>query len=218
MKVKWLGHAAFLVTSDEGKKVLIDPYEPGSFDGNIGYRRIAEEADWVAVTHDHSDHNWTSGLPGTPEIVKGPGERVVKGLSFKGIPTYHDETEGSQRGENTAFVFEVDGVRVCHLGDLGHTLSDEQVSEIGPVDVLMIPVGGLYTVDASAASRVVEQLRPKVVVPMHYKTESCGFPIAKVDSFLEGKERVKRMGASEVEIRKEQLPSETEIIVLQHAL
>jgi len=139
-------------------------------------------------------------------------------LTFRGVQTYHDETGGSQRGENTAFIFEIDGVKVCHLGDLGHTLSEKQVSQIGPVDVLLIPVGGFYTIDAAAASKVVEQLNPKVVIPMHYKTDRCGFPISEVGPFLKGKKSVNKMNSSEFEIHKEDLPSRTEIIVLNHAL
>lgn len=218
MKVKWFGHAAFLVTSDEGRRVIIDPYEPGSYDGAVRYEAITEEADCVLVTHDHADHNAVANLPGNPEVVKGAGQRTIRGLTFKGILTYHDETRGSQRGENTAFVFEMDGVTLCHLGDLGHTLSDKEVAEIGPVDVLLIPVGGVFTIDASHASRVVEQLRPKIVLPMHYKTKSCGFPIAGVEPFLQDKQGVKRMDSSEVDITKADLPAQTQIIVLQHAL
>ncbi len=218
MKVKWFGHAAFLITSDDGKRIVTDPYEPGCFDGGIQYGEIKENADIVTVSHDHADHNWVSGLQGNPDVVKGPGEKAAKGLTFRGIPTYHDDTDGSQRGENTIFVFQVDGVKVCHLGDLGHPLSAEQVSAIGPVDLLIIPVGGFYTIDASGASKVVEQLNPKIVIPMHYKTESCGFPIAEVDSFLIDKERIRKLEASEVEVTRDTLPSEREIIVLQHAL
>lgn len=218
MKVKWLGHAAFLIASDDGKRIVTDPYEPGCFGGGIQYGEIKETADIVTVSHDHADHNWVSGLQGNPDVAKGSGEKDIQGLTFKGIPTYHDDTEGSQRGENTIFVFEVDGVKVCHLGDLGHSLSDEQVSEIGPVDLLIIPVGGFYTIDVSGASKVVEQLNPKIVIPMHYKTESCGFPIAEVNSFLKDKERVKKLETPEVEVTTDELPSEREIVVLQHAL
>ncbi len=218
MKVKWLGHAAFLVTSDEGSRVIIDPYESGSYDGAVRYGAITEEADCVLVTHDHADHNAVAALPGNPEVVRGAGQRSMGGLTLKGVLTYHDETGGSQRGKNTAFVFEMGGVTFCHLGDLGHTLSDKQIAEIGPVDVLFIPVGGFFTIDASHASRVVEQLSPKIVVPMHYKTERCGFPIAGVEPFLQGKQGVKRMNSSEVDITKEGLPAQTEIIVLEHAL
>lgn len=218
MKLKWLGHAAFLATSDDGKKVIIDPYESGSYDGAVGYGKISEEAAVVAVTHDHADHNGVSALPGAPALVKGAGEQTVKGLTFKGVATYHDETGGSQRGKNTAFVFEMDGLKICHLGDLGHILSDQEASEIGPVDVLLIPVGGLFTIDALTASEVVNQLNPKIVVPMHYKTERCGFPIAEVEPFLKGKESVRRMDESELEIRRDALPPQTEIVVLRHAL
>ncbi len=115
MKIKWLGHASFLITSDSGIKIITDPYETG---GGLSYGEIKESADIVTVSHDHFDHNNVAAVPGNPQVVKGTAE--VKGIEFKGISTYHDEAKGGQRGKNTILCFEVDGIRVCHLGDLGH--------------------------------------------------------------------------------------------------
>lgn len=122
------------------------------------------------------------------------------------------------QGKNTIFCFEFDGVRVCHLGDLGHLLSGKQASEIGPVDVLIIPVGGYYTIDARAATEVCNRLKLGVIIPMHYKNDRCAFPVAGVDEFLRGKEGVSRLDASEVELKQGQLPPDTKIIVLRPAL
>jgi len=217
MKIEWLGHAAFLFTAADGRKILTDPYEAGSYGGAVGYKKIDRNADIVTISHDHEDHNYLAGLPGKPIVVKGGGKREVRGIFFKGIPTFHDTSKGRERGKNTIFVFSIDGINVCHLGDLGHTLSKDEILNIGKVDVLLIPVGGYYTIDAKEASTVMEQLQPKITIPMHYKTEVLGFPIEGVDKFLEGKKRVKRLNSSEFEVKKEDLPQETEIAVLKHA-
>jgi L-ascorbate metabolism protein UlaG (beta-lactamase superfamily) len=136
-------------------------------------------------------------------------------MAFVGTPTYHDESQGRERGENTVFTFEADGMKVAFLGDLGHVLSDEQVAAVGPVDVLLTPVGGHFTVDAATATKVAEQLEAKVIFPMHYKTDACGFPIAPVDDFLAGKANVERPGASEVEITEEDLGA-PKVVVLDY--
>ena len=218
MKIKWYGHAAFLITTDKGVKIIIDPYEPGAFGGQLSYGQIKDQADIVLTTHDHADHNYTKELPGTPQFVKGSGSKTVKEISIKGIPTYHDPSKGSERGANTLFTLSVDGMKICHLGDLGHILGEKELAEIGPVDVLMIPVGGFFTIDPKEATRVAEQIKPKVVIPMHFKTEKCGFPIAPVEDFLKGKTNTKQPKTSEASFDKKTLPQKTEILVLEHAL
>ncbi|MBM4341181.1 MAG: MBL fold metallo-hydrolase [Deltaproteobacteria bacterium] len=218
MKIKWYGHAAFLITSEKGTKIILDPYEPGAFGGQLAYDKINDQADIALTSHDHADHNDTKSLPGSPQVVKGSGTKTVKGISIKGIPTYHDPSKGSERGANTIFNLQVDGMQVCHLGDLGHILSDKEVAEIGPVDILLIPVGGYFTIDAKEATRVAEQVKPKVLIPMHFKTEKCGFPIAPVEDFVKGKPTLKRAGTSECAFDKASLPQKMEIIVLEHAL
>jgi L-ascorbate metabolism protein UlaG (beta-lactamase superfamily) len=218
MKIKCYGHAAFLVTSDQGVKIITDPYESGAYGGQLSYGKIKDQADIVLTSHDHADHNDTKSLPGSPEIVKGSGSKTVKGISIKGISTYHDPSKGSERGANTIFTFSVDGIKICHLGDLGHILSEKELAEIGSVDILLIPVGGYYTIDSKEASRVAEQIKPKVLIPMHFKTEKCGFPIAPVEDFLKGKSDPKRPKSSEVAFEKKTLPQQMEILVLEHAL
>ncbi len=218
MKIKLYGHAAFLITSDQGVKIITDPYESGAYGGQLAYGKIKDQADVVTTSHDHADHNDAKSLPGSPQIVKGSGSKTVKKISFKGIATYHDPSKGAERGTNTIFTFTVDGIRVCHLGDLGHMLSEEELAEIGPVDILFIPVGGYFTIDSKEATRVAEQIRPKVLIPMHFKTEKVGFPIAPVEDFLKGKPNPKRPGTSEASFDKSTLPQQMEIVVLEHAL
>lgn len=215
MKIKWLGHASFLMTSEEGKKIITDPY---SVSGGISYAPINESADVVTISHDHGDHSNYRAIKGNPHIINREGTSKVKGIEFKGISSYHDAAKGSQRGSNIIFCFTVDGINICHLGDLGHLLSQKQITDIGPVDLLLIPVGGYYTVDAEQATAVSQSLKAKVVIPMHYKTTRCDYPITQVEEFLTGKKNVRRLDASEVEFRKKKLHEETEVVVLQHAL
>ena len=213
MRIKWLGHASFLITSDSGIKIITDPYQP---DERLKYGEINESADIVTVSHEHGDHNYVSAVRGNPEAIRGTAK--VKGIELKGIPAYHDNTGGSQRGKNTIFCFAVDGVRVCHLGDLGHPLSDKQIAELGSVDILIIPVGGSYTIDAKVAGQVCDKLKPKVIIPMHFRNDKCIFPIAGVDEFLQGKKGVSRLDISEVEFKQGELPATTKIVVLKPAL
>ncbi len=213
MKIKYYAHACFGVEGSDGLRVIIDPYEPGSFDGAIQYAAVEDEAAVVLVSHDHADHNYTKSVKGTPEILKGAGQAA--GIDFKAIEVFHDEAQGSDRGEVVIFSWEQDGIKICHLGDLGHTLSEEQLGQIAGSDVLLIPVGGLYTIDAEVAGGIVKMLKPKLVIPMHFKTPKCGFPIASVEDFLKGKANVKKVGSSELEISKDNLPSEQEIVVLE---
>jgi L-ascorbate metabolism protein UlaG (beta-lactamase superfamily) len=216
MKLKWLGHSAFLITSSEGVTILTDPYKSGSYEGAVGYGEITDAADIVLVSHEHDDHNSTDSVPGNPVVIRGLGEHESRGIKFAGVGTYHDKSQGKERGKNTIFVFEVDGVRVCHLGDLGHTIDQETSSKIGKVDVLLVPVGGFFTIDAAEATAVTETLNPRVVIPMHFKTEKLGFPIAGVDGFLEGKQSVERRGSAEIELTE--VKGEKQIVVLDHAL
>ena len=218
MKIKWYGHASFLLTSDQGTKIITDPYEPGGFGGAIAYGPIPDEADIVLVSHDHADHNYVQGLRGNPQVIKGNGSHKAKNIEFKGIAAFHDGRKGSERGGNTIFCFTLDGVNICHLGDLGHVLSKQEAGQIGPVDALLMPVGGVYTIDPAQATQTAQEINPKIIIPMHFKTPHCGFPLAKAEDFTSGKAGVRTIKGSEVEIKKEKLPQATEIIVLQPAL
>jgi L-ascorbate metabolism protein UlaG (beta-lactamase superfamily) len=213
MKIKWLGHAAFLITSDAGIKIITDPYEtnPG-----LKYGPINETADIVTVSHEHGDHNNAAAVKGNPQVVRDTAE--VKGIKIKAVATAHDSSGGGERGKNTVFCFQVDGVRVVHLGDLGHLLTDSQVVEIGKVHVLLVPIGGNFTVDARAAQEVCEQVRARVIIPMHYKNDKCVFPIGGVDEFIKGKTNVTKVNGSEVAFSVPDLPVSPQIMVLRPAL
>lgn len=215
MKIKWLGHASFVMTSESGVKIVTDPYSRG---GGIEYGPIHETADIVTVSHKHPDHDNVKTVKGKPVVVEAPGTKNVKGIDILGVATYHDENRGSQRGANIIFCFAVDGVRVCHLGDLGHELGANDISAIGAVDVLMVPVGGLYTIDARQATSVAGSLKPRLVIPMHFKCDKCGYPITGVEEFLKGRQNVTRASDSEITVSRETLPSPTATVVLQHAL
>lgn len=213
MKLKWLAHAAFLITADDGTRIITDPYETGP---GLTHGAIGEAADIVTVSHEHGDHNNAAAVKGSPQVVKGNAE--AKGISIKAVPTAHDDKGGTERGPNNIYCFTVDGVRVCHMGDLGHLLTDNQVVEVGKVHVLLIPVGGNFTIDARTAAMVAEQVRARVIIPMHYKTDKLELPISGVDDFLKDKANVTRADSSEVTFTRADLPSSPQIMVLKPAL
>jgi len=215
MKIKWLGHASFLITSDTGVTIITDPYAPG---GDLRYGEITETADIVTVSHGHRDHNNTAAVKGNPLIVDKAGNTEARGVKFTGTPTAHDDEGGKKRGNNLIFCFELDGIRVCHLGDLGHQLDDKQAARLGKIDIMLLPVGGYYTIDANIASKVADKLSPGIIIPMHFKNSKCSYPITGVDEFLKGKTNVTRLGVSEAEFHKEHLPTSPQIVVLEPAL
>ncbi len=213
MKIKWLGHAAFLITSDSGTRIITDPYETSE---GLKYGAINETADIVTTSHEHGDHNNAAAVKGSPQVIKDSAE--ASGISFKAVKTAHDDKNGKERGSNTIFCFQVDGVRVCHLGDLGHLLTDNQVVEIGKVHVLLIPVGGFFTIDARNAGYVAEQVRARVIIPMHFKNDKCTFPIGEVSEFIKNKPNVTQLDTSEVEFTVAGLPANPQIMVMKPAL
>jgi L-ascorbate metabolism protein UlaG (beta-lactamase superfamily) len=213
MRVKYLGHSSFIIETKKGIKILTDPYETGSFGGEVKYKPIKEECDVVLVSHDHADHNYTKGLPCKPTVITKPTS--IYGINFNTIHSYHDPNKGKLRGENRIFVFEVDGIRIAHLGDLGHILKEEELKEMGKIDLLFLPVGGVFTIDPKEATEIVNLINPQLTIPMHYKTEGIGFPLSKVEEFTKDKERVKEIKKGEVEI---ELPEKKEIWVFNPLL
>ncbi len=187
MIVTWLGHSCFFLKSNEGLFVLLDPFH----ESEVGYVMPETRADIVVISHDHLDHNNVDAAGSEADVIFGPGEYTSREIKIRGIESYHDAQRGKLRGTNTIFCFSLDGIRVCHLGDLGHTLSRAQVKAIGPVDLLFLPVGGRYTIDAVGANKVMRQLHPAVTVPMHYKTPALGFELDPIDDFLKGRVSVK---------------------------
>lgn len=204
MKIKWFGQSAFLLTSQQGTVILIDPFGRRF----LGYRIPELQADIVAVTHDHRDHNQVQVVQGKVELVNQPEHYTIKDIDIQGTPTFHDNVGGAKRGNNIVFVFTVDGLRICHTGDLGHILTDEQVQSIGKVDVLMLPVGGGgKTLDGAGAAEVMRQLQPTVAIPMHYSTKALGLLgrilFDREDKFL------KAAGYPDTEVKELNISQET---------
>lgn len=215
MKIKFNGHASFTITTDAGIRIVTDPYEPGGFGGGIKYEPIPDPVDIVIVSHEHGDHNFVKGLKGSPAVIKSSREH--KGFKFKAIPAFHDSKQGQERGHNLLFLFEVDGIRIGFLGDLGHILDAEQLKDFSGTDLLFVPVGGFFTIDAQQAAKLVDLIKPKVAIPMHFKTDKVNFPIKPADEFLAHFTRVKKFDASEIDLQKSELPKSTEVWVLNHA-
>lgn len=221
MKIKWLGHSCFLLTAASGTTLLTDPYDTAAYRTTLLYRSLDEppgmSPDVVTISHGHADHGNVEALSGTPEIVSTPRSRRAAGFNIRGVEAFHDAERGALRGDNIIFLIEADGMTVCHLGDLGHELTPEQVGAIGSPDVLLIPVGGNFTIGAAEATRVWQQLSPAITIPMHYRNDKCLFKIDGYEKFTAGKPGVETPATSEIELVKENPPSSPKIIVLEPA-
>ena len=202
MQMQWYGHSCFLLTSGEGVRILTDPCAP-----TTGYRLRDIETDAVTSSHAHYDHNYFVAAAGSPAIINTPGAHAIHGVTVTGIPTFHDNAGGSERGSNTVYVIRMDGLRIVHLGDLGHLPDAAACAAIGTPDVLLIPVGGTYTLDAGGACETVGLLKPRIVVPMHYQTSALAFPLDPVEPFLTGLSgwTIHRLQQSECTITRETL-------------
>ncbi len=220
MKIKWKGHSAFLIESPKGLRILTDP-----FDADVPYPKIDEIVDVVTVSHEHHDHNAVNVLRGDFKVLSGLDEtpnrcieitETVGDVVFRTIPSYHDDGTGRKRGHNGIFVMDFGGFTIAHLGDLGHIPSDDTLKKIGKINILMIPVGGYYTIDGQSAKVVTERIDPNVAIPMHYKTRYIdSWPISSVDSFLEGQTNVVRIPSDEVEFDPNAITGKREIWVFQ---
>lgn len=218
--IRWLGHSSFLLTTAKGTKILMDPSPAG-----YGYEGPPlPGVDAITTTHEHSDHTNVGMAAGSPLVIRGlvggdwaKIDQKVKEVAIRNVASYHDPTQGSQRGKNSIFLFETDGIRVAHLGDLGHILTAEQVAALTPVDILIIPVGGFYTVDAGQATEVLRQLESPVVIPMHYKTPKLrpDWPGVGIDDFLKGK-TVQQINGNTFTFSRETLPRSTTVVVLSY--
>ncbi len=226
MKINWFGQSCFYITINHNKQekttLLIDP-----FSSDIGLRLPKVSADILLVTHYHSDHSNIGAVAGspstgsgkTPFLIDGPGEYEIKNIFIKGIPAFHDNSEGKERGATTIYRIEASGFKICHLGDLGQKeLTSFQVEAIGNIDVLMIPVGGVFTVSAKETSKIISQIEPKVVIPMHYKIPKLKIKLNELDEFLKamGQKPEKIETVSAFVLKMKNLPEkETEIVVMK---
>ena len=193
MKLKWYGHSCFGLTFANGTTLITDP-----FDDTVGYPLCTARADAVLSSHDHFDHNHIQSVSGHPVMINTPGSHEVNGIRVTGTASFHDPEQGALRGPNVIFTIEGDGLRIVHLGDLGHMPSAEQLAAIQGADVMLIPIGGTYTITTPQAVEIIAQAKPRTAIAMHFKNDHCGFPIT------DEKEFVRLTGASE-------LPGEIEV-------
>ena len=213
MTISWYGQSCFKITEQGGHLNLItDP-----FDKSIGLTPPRISADIVIVTHSHHDHNNVSAIAGQPFIINGPGEYEVKGINITGIPAFHDQKQGEERGLNTIYLIEIDEIKICHLGDLGQEkLTDEQIEQLNEVDILLIPVGGVYTVDAGQAVEIIEQLEPHLVIPMHYKIPGLKIDLDGVEKFLKEMGVSQKTAIDKLTLKKKDLTDkEMEVVVMK---
>jgi L-ascorbate metabolism protein UlaG (beta-lactamase superfamily) len=208
MEITWYGHACFRL-SERNVVVVTDP-----FGEDLGYTRPRVRADVVTISHDHAGHDNRIGFRGGPRFFDGPGEYEVKGVFITGITTYHDGRSGATRGRNTVFLFEFNGLTVCHLGDLGHVPTQAQVEALSDVDVLLIPVGGLHTIDGSKATEVISLIEPRLVIPMHYKTPKEKARLHTSANFFKAMGLAPVPPVPELKVTKSSLPQETQIVLL----
>lgn len=229
MQIIWHGHSCFQITSSPGKNqqarqsfvsrnlggqvnIVIDP-----FDESIGLRLPRLEANIVLATHQHHDHNNIKAVSGHPFIIEGPGEYEIKEVFIQGIAAFHDSSLGKERGANTIYTIEAEGIRLCHLGDLGQKeLTSEQIEKIGEIDILMIPVGGVYTISAKEAVKVMSQIEPNITIPMHYQIAKLKVKLEGLDKFLKTMGIKKLEPLAKLSIKKKDIsPEEAKIIVLK---
>ena len=215
-KIVWAGQSCFEISVSDGKDhsatIVIDPFL------DIGLKMPSFTADVLLTTHDHQDHNNIKAVKGEPFIITGSGEYEVKGVFVKGIDSFHDDVDGKDRGKNTIYTIETENIRFCHLGDFGQKqLTDDQLEKIGPVDILMIPVGGVYTIDASQAQKIVGQVDPKIVIPMHFELPKLTVKLDSVEKFLKimGKNSVESVDKLNIKVSSLPKDGDMSIIVLK---
>jgi L-ascorbate metabolism protein UlaG (beta-lactamase superfamily) len=210
MEIVWLGHSCFRIRGREAT-VITDPCPPST-----GYIIGKPTADIVTISHGHEDHSFLKAVAGKPVVLQGPGEYEIHGAFITGIGTYHDSELGSERGESIAFIIEMEDIRVCHLGDLGHAPTAEQAEEMTGADVLLVPVGGNSTIDGAKAAEIVSLLEARLVIPMHYQTPASKATLEPPDRFL------KEMGVTALEpqpklsLSKSAVPNETQVMLLDY--
>lgn len=212
MDITYLGHSSFKLRGKTAS-VVTDPFDPKM----VGLKFPPTDAEIVTISHGHSDHNQAANVKNVEKVIDGPGEYEIKGVSIIGLPSFHDNKKGEERGKNTIYVYEMDGLRLAHLGDLGHTLSEELVEEIGDIDILMIPVGGKYTIGPKEAVSVVQAIDPYIIIPMHYKVGGLSQELST--SLLPKEEFISEVGLTverlpRLSVKKEDLAEASSKVVI----
>jgi len=212
MIITWLGHSCFKIQDKQGQDGVTVATDP--FGKSTGLKVPRFEADILTISHGHADHNNTSAIKGSPFIITSAGEYEVNGVSIEGIESYHDEKQGAERGKNIICRIDIDNMSVAHLGDLCHALDAKQLEKLKGTDILLIPVGGNYTINAKKAVEVVSQIEPRIVIPMHYKLPGLKLNLDSVDKFIK-ELAVKPTYEDKLKISKKDLPQEDmELVVL----
>lgn len=209
MEIDWFGHSCFRLRTRE-VTVVSDPYEK-----TIGLSFPRPRADLVTISHNHEGHDYVEGVRGDPKVINGPGEYEIRGVFVTGVQTFHDKRSGRDRGKNTAYVMTIDGVNICHLGDLGHVPSQTQAESFGNVDILLVPVGGVTTINASDAAEVVALFEPQIVIPMHYRVPDLAYKLDSVDKFVKEMGIKKPETVESLKATKDSLPKETQVVLLE---
>ena len=208
MDISWLGHSCFVL---RGKNVTLvtDPFSP-----QLGYSLGKINAPIVTISHNHAGHNYAMGVGGNPYVVRGPGEYEVSDVLITGVASYHDNKRGQELGRNTIYVIHMDELVICHLGDLGHTLQEEQLEEVADADVLLVPIGGGHTINAAQAAEVISQVEPRIIIPMHYRPSDSDTP-NPLDKFCRemGIETINTQ--PKLSITRNNLPAETQVVILE---
>lgn len=212
MTIEFLGHSCFKLTESTGTSVVCDPYSP-----KTGYDMPEVTADAVTVSHHHFDHDNISAVKGNPVIIDKECRYGLPGVEIEAIKSFHDGQRGKLRGENVIFKFRMDGIDICHLGDLGEACSSELIDALLPVNVLLIPVGGVYTIDAKMAKEYVDRIMPDVVIPMHFREKGCNIDIDKVDEFIDmfDEEYIEQTDGNAIELMRSDLNGDTKVILLR---
>ena len=213
MKIQWFGQSCFCITSQAGLKLITDPYQTG-LSPRFLYAPVDTSADIVTVSHSHGDHDNVAAVSGNPVIVRTSGVTTVKGLEIKGVMTFHDKVKGAELGTNIIFTFEMDSLRLAHLGDLGHPLDSEQIAELKGTDILFVPAGGGNPQDFQDVINLWQQLKPRLVIPMHFSTVHCLSQKYKAEDLLRLVPGAKIIGNSQISVTKNNLPASTQIFIL----
>lgn len=211
MHITWHGQSCFRI---QGKEAILITDPLGK---NTGLKPLRTKADIVTISHNHPSHNNWEVIKESPKVIFGPGEYDIKKVNILGIPSFHDKKEGEKLGPNTIYLIEMDGIKICHLGDLGQKFSDAQLDQIDGVDILMVPVGETNLIDVKEAIEIINEIEPKIVIPMHYKVKGLKTKLSKLDKFCDEMGVKAKNVMPKLSIKLKDLPKEgQEVVILEN--